>query len=202
MNHNLCAPTGTGTGLLTVRGSRFKAWCSPADSVAGARRAIEEIVRRFPDATHHCWAWRLYVEGGVVESWSDAGEPRGTAGKPLLDQLRKVGLVDAVLVVSRWFGGTKLGRGGLVRAYSECGAAAVTAAPCTAFVPMVAMVVTCPLRHLGILESELRRVGGTVAERTVTDTAVVRVRVPDPQAKQFVDRLTERTAGEAMAIGR
>jgi putative IMPACT (imprinted ancient) family translation regulator len=81
-----------------------------------------------PDATHHCSAYRIWGGGRIEEAGFDAGEPGGTAGRPILGALRHAGLVQASCVVSRWFGGVKLGTGGLVRAYAEAAGAAVAAA--------------------------------------------------------------------------
>src|SRR2546426_1701692 len=83
-----------------------------------ARAAIEKVRSEFPDATHHCWAYALHGgRAGPVERCHDAGEPGGTAGPPILQAIRGAGLRDVVVVVTRYFGGTKLGKGGLARAY-------------------------------------------------------------------------------------
>ncbi len=110
------AAAGRAEAELREKGSRFLALVIPVTGEAEARRALEELRRRFPDATHHCWAWRLGAAG--AERCSDAGEPAGTAGQPILRVLRGVGISDVLAVVMRWYGGTKLGKGGLARAYA------------------------------------------------------------------------------------
>jgi uncharacterized YigZ family protein len=100
---------------LRDRGSRFFAVVAPAGSPEEARAAVEEQTRRHPAATHLCFAWR--IGWPPRERAADAGEPAGTAGPPILAALAAAGLSDAVATVARYFGGTKLGRGGLVRAY-------------------------------------------------------------------------------------
>lgn len=117
------------TGAATlVRGSRFLAWLAPAADVPAAEVGLRRRADTHPDATHHCWAWRLWASGRVESAGFDAGEPGGTAGRPIAGSLERADVVQAVCVVSRWFGGTKLGTGGLTRAYAEAAAAAIEAA--------------------------------------------------------------------------
>ena len=108
------SPVGTAEAELREKGSRFLAVVSPVESESDAREELRQLERRYPDATHHCWAWRLGWPSR--ERSSDAGEPHGTAGEPILRVLRGAGLSNTLAVVVRWFGGVKLGKGGLVRA--------------------------------------------------------------------------------------
>jgi putative IMPACT (imprinted ancient) family translation regulator len=111
-----------------VRGSRFHAWLAPVsdpDDATASRAARAEAA---PDATHHCWGWRVWDRGRIEGAGFDVGEPAGTAGRPILRSLERADVVQAVCVVSRWFGGVKLGTGGLARAYGEAAGAAVDAA--------------------------------------------------------------------------
>ncbi len=110
------APLSRATGELRDRGSRFLAWVAPAAEEEVAQAVLGEVRERYRDATHHCWAWRLGAAGS--ERSSDDGEPAGTAGRPMLQVLRGADLSDVVAVVIRWYGGVKLGKGGLARAYS------------------------------------------------------------------------------------
>lgn len=106
------------------RRSVFECWLRRAEDEAAAREVVEEARRTHWDARHHCSAFLLGPEGEVARS-SDDGEPSGTAGMPMLEVIRHSGLSDVVTVVTRWFGGTLLGTGGLVRAYSEAVRAAL-----------------------------------------------------------------------------
>ena len=109
-----------------VKGSRFLADAVPVADEARALAVVEGVRAEHPDASHHCWAYRL--EGGR-ERADDDGEPRDSAGAPILRHLQGADLADVVVVVTRWFGGTKLGRGGLVRAYGAAAAAVLADAP-------------------------------------------------------------------------
>ncbi len=98
-----------------IKGSRFIATAAPVPSEAAALAVVGEVEAEFSDARHHCWAFRLRAEGRARAS--DAGEPGGSAGRPILARIEGLELEDVVVVVSRYFGGTKLGVGGLIRAY-------------------------------------------------------------------------------------
>ena len=107
-----------------VSNSRFIATIAPAPSVEEAKSFIASIREEMPDARHHVYAFKVGSGASVIEGMSDDGEPSGTAGPPALAVLRGSGVGDVALVITRYFGGTKLGTGGLVSAYSESAKAA------------------------------------------------------------------------------
>ncbi len=109
-----------------IERSRFIGYASPSKSEDEAREFIEKIKKLHPFATHNCYAF--IADNGLIARFSDDGEPQGTAGMPILEVIKNRGLVDTVVVVTRYFGGIKLGAGGLVRAYSGAAAAALNAA--------------------------------------------------------------------------
>jgi uncharacterized YigZ family protein len=115
----LLVPAGEAQVEIQVVNSRFIACASPATSVEKARSYIQHIKGVYPDATHHVPAFIIGHGASVISHCSDDGEPSGTAGRPILTVLNGSGLGDVVVVVVRYFGGTKLGTGGLVRAYTE-----------------------------------------------------------------------------------
>lgn len=112
-------PASTVRETLVVAKSRFIGTAGRADCVEDARAFIEAVRSEMPDASHHVYAFRVGYGSSVIEGMSDDGEPSGTAGPPVLALVRGANIGDIVLVVTRYFGGTKLGTGGLVRAYSE-----------------------------------------------------------------------------------
>lgn len=109
------------------RSSKFLSWIFPVRSEEEIRQHLDTLRKRFFDATHHCYAWRLGPRGEAFRA-NDDGEPSGTAGKPILGQLLSHDLTDCLIVVVRYFGGTKLGVPGLIAAYKESAAAAIEAA--------------------------------------------------------------------------
>lgn len=148
------AAAGEAVAEIREKGSRFLAVLHPAAGPEAARAALDEVRRAHPDATHHCWAWRLGAE--PAERSSDAGEPAGTAGIPMLKVLRGAELSDVVAVVVRWFGGTKLGKGGLARAYAAAVREALAELPVTVRVPTVALVLDLPYDRLGAVKRLLQ----------------------------------------------
>ncbi len=124
-----------------VSRSRFIATLTNAATVEAAREFIAGIRAEMPDASHHVYAFKVGHGASVTEGLSDDGEPTGTAGPPVLAVLRGAEIGDAALVVTRYFGGTKLGTGGLVRAYGDAARAVLAAAPTREKVE---------LRHIGL----------------------------------------------------
>lgn len=108
------------------RSSRFSGFAFPIGSEQEVRQIVDELRKRFYDATHHCYAYRLGPRGEQFRS-SDDGEPSGTAGRPILGQLLSRQVTDCLVVVVRWFGGTKLGVPGLIAAYRQSAADAIEA---------------------------------------------------------------------------
>lgn len=109
------------------RSSKFLAYAYPVQREEQVRELLDSLRKRYYDATHHCYAWRLGPDGGNFRA-NDDGEPSGTAGRPILGQLLSNNLTDCLVVVVRYFGGTKLGVPGLIAAYRESAAAAIAAA--------------------------------------------------------------------------
>ncbi len=102
----------------TIKGSRFFAEVHPIESLNEAESILNSVRKKYHDATHHCYGWRFGHGSDELFRYSDDGEPSGTAGKPIFDVSSKFALSNLIIVVTRYFGGTKLGTGGLVRAYS------------------------------------------------------------------------------------
>ncbi len=107
------------TTQIVEKKSKFICDLIYVSSLAEAQEAIQKIQKKYYDAKHHTFAYRLQTKNGIVEKSSDDGEPTGTAGAPMLNLLKKSELVNCIAVVTRYFGGILLGTGGLVRAYSE-----------------------------------------------------------------------------------
>lgn len=148
------APVEVSTAELREKGSRFLARLEPVASEEAARSRIVELGREHRGATHCCWAYR--VGWPARERSADAGEPQGTAGPPILRALQTATVSDALLVVLRWFGGTKLGKGGLVRAYGGVAREAVAAAPFETRLERVEVEVEVPYAQWGAVQRWLQ----------------------------------------------
>lgn len=160
---------------LVISRSRFITQLSPATNPDEARELVADMRAEFPDARHHCCAWIVQVDGEQDrEHSSDDGEPSGTAGRPMLDVLRGSGLTNVSAVVVRYFGGTLLGTGGLVRAYSDSVSQAVNEATLWTMTEVPQWSITAPVDKAGRLESLLRSHGWDVeAQWSSTVTLVV-----------------------------
>jgi len=146
--------------LTEVKRSRFLALVSRATGEDEARAFIARVRADHPDARHHCSAFILHVgSANPVERSSDDGEPSGTAGQPILEVLRGSGMEDVVAVVVRWFGGVKLGTGGLARAYRDVVKEAVDKVRVVRREPRALWVLTVPYAAAGRLEADLRNRG-------------------------------------------
>ncbi|MFQ5669960.1 MAG: IMPACT family protein [Acidobacteriota bacterium] len=122
------APAQAARMEIRVKASRFLADVAPVGRAQEAENHRKRLRAEFPHATHYCWAFRVHAEKGLISRSSDAGEPAGTAGAPILRALRSCGLAGVSVVVVRWFGGTKLGVGPLARAYRDAAEKALKAA--------------------------------------------------------------------------
>ncbi|MFN2371723.1 MAG: YigZ family protein [Candidatus Krumholzibacteriia bacterium] len=186
---------GRGTAELKVQRSRFLAWAEPAAGEDEARAAVAEAARLHHDARHVCWAWRLGHRPQPLENRSDAGEPSGTAGEPILAALRRARLVDCVGIVMRWFGGVKLGTGGLARAYGEAMDAALVAAPRREIVLGRRFALRFPYAlHKTLLRQLEGRGGRVVAEAWGADVAWT-VWLPRTLAAGYLEAVVEASGG-------
>ena len=177
--------------------SVFLGFAAPAVKEEDALALIAEVKSRYPDARHHVYAYLLRDRS--LMRYSDDREPQGTAGMPTLDAIRKSGIVDAAVVTVRYFGGTLLGTGGLVRAYGHAAADALRAA---------GIVSMQPFRRVELLltYADYPRIGPLLSRRAVpilaSDFGVdvrLSIRLPESEVDAFLTELTELTAGRALS---
>lgn len=179
----------------TVSKSRFIAFVAPVRSEADAAALLAEAKRLHPDATHHCHARVLGADGSVHRA-SDDGEPGGTAGTPMLETIRRMGYTDVCAVVVRYFGGVKLGAGGLARAYAGAVRAALSAARPADPVRCVRIRIVSPPASAGIVEHLVRDVASDLSV-AYGEPTVFGFLVRDRDAARLRERLV-RIEGVAM----
>lgn len=184
---------------LEEKRSVFECWLRRVDDEAAARAVVVEARATHWDARHHCSAFVLGPDGATVRS-NDDGEPAGTAGTPMLEVLTHSGLSDVVAVVTRWFGGTLLGTGGLVRAYSAAVRAAVDEAQVLTRLRVAEVDVRVGHSLAGRLEHDLRARGIAVPRTAYADRVTMRVQVPADQADGLPGLLAALTSGEAEPV--
>ncbi len=181
---------------MTVLNSRFIATLSPAFSVAEARAFIAEMRREFSTATHNVPA---YIIGGghtLTEYASDDGEPSGTAGRPALTVLRGSGLGDVALVITRYFGGTKLGTGGLVRAYTKAAQLVTASVPRARRESVQIALLECPYPLLELVRRLCRQSGVMIQDETFAADVTLRLQIPVVQLEAFEQQLANLSAGQ------
>lgn len=177
-----------------IKGSRFTATVAPATTEAEALAVIDAVRAEWPAATHHCWAYRL--PDGRTRS-SDDGEPGGSAGRPILARLEGDDLRGAVVVVTRWYGGTKLGVGGLIRAYGGAATAALADAHIIEVPETVRVEVVHGYGDTGAVASVLRELGLEASDTAYGGSVTMTVIVPTGLEDTVAHRLTEATAARA-----
>ncbi len=192
------------TGYLTAAGygeaeiedkrSRFIAHVRPVTSETEAKSFLEMVRAKYPDATHHVYAY-LLRESGVLR-WSDDGEPGGTSGQPTLSVLQGAGLADVICVTARYFGGTLLGSGGLVRAYSNAARAAVAAAGTARMTLWREGAFACSYSRYDRLCRLLTDRGARVEESSFGAEVSVRFTAPEAQCELVGEALRSFTSGE------
>lgn len=187
---------------IVIKKSRFITWIARAESEEEARGVIARARAEFPDARHHCTAFIVDAEGRIERS-SDDGEPSGTAGKPMLDALRGSGLRCAVAVVIRYFGGVKLGAGGLVHAYSESVSQAVELVDPVEKRLRELAEVDLPHTDAGRVEADMRAAGVEVVDVNYGAQATYTLAVGPGAVEEFNELLAALTQGtsEARTVG-
>jgi uncharacterized YigZ family protein len=184
---------------LTVVNSRFISTLSPVFSVEEAKAFIARIKAEFPDASHHVPVYLIGHGDSVIAHCSDAGEPSGTAGRPALAVLSGSGLGDVAVVVTRYFGGTKLGTGGLVRAYSEAVRQVVDSVPRTEKVLTHTVMAGFPYSYLERVRLLVAAHHGTVLDEDFAVEVTLTARLPVEHLPAFQSGLSELTNGKVQA---
>jgi uncharacterized YigZ family protein len=176
---------------LIIKKSRFIACVQPMPDRAGAQKIVAGLRSAHPGAAHVCWALLAGGQSAAV----DDGEPSGTAGRPMLDVLRHQDLEGVLATVVRYFGGIKLGAGGLVRAYTDSVAQALLAADKVAIVRLRQLRCQVPYPLEGLLRRELEGAGATLDAVEHADLVTFTFSLPEGKAAALVARLNEAGNG-------
>ena len=179
------------------RRSRFIGHVRPVSSEEDAISFLSEIRQKHWDATHNVYAYAL--RGGQLRRYSDDGEPQGTAGLPVLEVLQKSGIVDAAIVVTRYFGGVMLGAGGLVRAYSHAASIGVQAAKPVVMRLCQLLELRCDYAQYGILAALIPECGGVIDDTAFSEAVTISFHMAGEEAGLFLKRLADATSGTVTA---
>lgn len=188
---------GYGEARFEEKKSVFIGYCEHVTNEDEATAFIKKIKEKHKDATHNCFGY--VMRGGVLCRYSDDGEPQGTAGKPILDMLKKSGVDDVCVVVTRYFGGTLLGTGGLVHAYSLGAKLAVEAAGVAAFENYVVFEVVCSYSDHQKISYELDRIHAIIDSTDFFDYVKITFAVKENFADGIERKITEISAGKGIS---
>jgi uncharacterized YigZ family protein len=186
-------PTGTARSECVIKRSRFITTLAHAPSPAVAREWVGRLRVEFPVANHHCWAFTAGPPGDQrFIGCSDDGEPRGTAGKPMLQVLRNCGVGEIVAVVTRFFGGTKLGKGGLVKAYTQGVQAALVDLRLTEKRQWSELSLTCGYDQLETVKHICRQFGAHLEDAVYGEGVSLRIAVTPDHCEALTAALPRR----------
>ena len=190
-----------GTATLVEKRSEFIGYAKPVDNEEEAAAFVASIKKKHADARHNVFAYVL--RGGAMKRYSDDGEPQGTAGVPVLDTIRKSDVSDAVVVVTRYFGGILLGAGGLVRAYSHTARLALDAAHIITYEQYTELELTCSYSDYQKYAVILPTFGAIIDDTDFSDRVILRFSVKDAVVSDLFAKIQEMSGGrdEAKVLG-
>ncbi|MER1990378.1 MAG: YigZ family protein [Solibacillus isronensis] len=197
MRNNYITVKGYGESEIIISKSRFLTYVERVETEEEAILFIDKIKKMHASATHNCSCYMI-GEHDQIQKANDDGEPSGTAGVPMLEVLKKQGLKDTVVVVTRYFGGIKLGGGGLIRAYSKATTEGITAAQVVERKLHYLMKIGIDYVWLGKLENEIRGSHYPLHDIQYAENVEIYVHVLKEEEPTFIDWITELTNGQAV----
>ncbi len=162
----------------TIKKSRFIGIISPCQSETEAIEHLQQLHSRHPNANHIAFGYRIKTDKGIISRFHDAGEPGGTAGKPIYQHLEGKDLINVLVAVIRYFGGVKLGAGGLTRAYGNSAKKAIEAAEITEYIEYETIRLKLDYNQLQAFEYQLKKLDGRIVHKEFSDQVEVVVSLP------------------------
>ena len=184
---------GEGVDEFEEKRSLFIGHAKHVTSEEEAQEFVKQKKKEYSDATHNCWAYLL--KGGIVARYSDDGEPQGTAGVPMLEAIRKSGVSDCVVVVTRYFGGILLGAGGLVRAYSHGTSIALNAAKIVTYEKYTELALDCTYSDYQKYAVVLPTFGAIIDDTDFSDRVIIKFAVKETVVDALTSKITEMSGG-------
>ena len=184
---------GEGVDEFEEKRSLFIGHAKHVTSEEEAQEFVKQKKKEYSDATHNCWAYLL--KGGIIARYSDDGEPQGTAGVPMLEAIRKSGVSDCVVVVTRYFGGILLGAGGLVRAYSHGTTVALNAAKIVTYEKYTELALDCTYSDYQKYAVVLPTFGAIIDDTDFSDRVVIKFAVKETVIDTLMTKITEMSGG-------
>jgi len=179
---------------LMVSRSRFIGFALPADNIQEVQKIIKNYSTEYSDATHCCWAYKTGFPENPQEYYSDAGEPGGSAGRPIIGVISHFKLQNVIIIVVRYFGGVKLGIRGLIDAYTTSARITIERAGIIKKQQMERFKICLPYSLYDILKHEIESIGGTLENPVFEKNISCIINMPKENAKTFVDEFSARGA--------
>ncbi|WP_297964370.1 YigZ family protein [uncultured Anaerovibrio sp.] len=186
-----------GTSYYEIQKSKFYTYTAHVEDEAAAREFVQRIKKKHFDARHNCSAWILGHDSSQQKS-NDDGEPGGTAGNPILEAIKQHGLTNIVVVVTRYFGGIKLGAGGLIRAYNHSASLGIEATPQVEVKPFSRVAVDLDYTMLGTVENWVRSNNVRTEETEYTDRVKVNLLIEPNDVEAVQRELVDLTSGRGV----
>jgi len=191
------APAKSGEALLVEKKSKFLSLVLPISNEEAAKEELARVREKYRDASHNCWC---YIIRNGIERYSDDGEPQGTAGLPMLEVFRRNGIVDIFCVVTRYYGGTMLGKGGLMRAYSEAAKLALEDAGIAEYKLYESMEISCSYNLNNHVKHELEVFGVIINAIEYAENVIFKISLPFCKSTELNMRLADLTAGDVQGV--
>lgn len=196
-NRNYLAPTVQNYIELKIKNSRFIGTAGPALSVESAKESIISVSQKFPGASHHCYAFSIDFGSSATQGLSDDGEPSGTAGLPMLTVVNGAGVSDIFVVASRYFGGVKLGMGGLVRAYSETAKSVLGILKTEVKYDTSLIRIVLPYKYHEVCKVRLIEMGSVIQNEKYSNIVIFEVNVVSDKINLMENMIRDITSGLA-----
>jgi len=180
---------------LKEKGSRFVCRATPVSTRDEAEKLIGDINQKFYDATHNCYAYNVGCGKDTISRFNDDGEPAGTAGKPILQAITSRHLTDIVVIVTRYFGGTKLGTGGLVRAYGGSATLALDKADIIIEFLKTDVNILYDYQYSNLVRNLINKYKGDIESTDYGENVSQNIRIRNSKTTEFINQLTDLSSG-------
>ena len=180
---------------FTIKGSKFLGYAYPVESQDEIEGILKDIKKKYYDATHHCYAWQLGYNKNITFRYNDDGEPSGTAGKPIYGAIQRMDITNVLVVSIRYYGGTKLGTGGLVKAYGQSASDALDQAKIKTVEIGDKLSFTCSYEQHPIIMRLVNQYHLINFSQDFTDKVVIEIEVNENDTEKILEEVKNATNG-------
>lgn len=180
-----------------VKRSQFISYIRKNDSIPEFKSWLSQVKKNHYDGSHVCWAYRIYQNSSINKHCSDAGEPLGTAGKPILNILEKKNLIQIGIIIVRYFGGIKLGRKGLISTYSDCAISVIIKSKIISWNQTYFFRLESPMRYVRTLTKIMQKMNGKILKDESSINLLWTIQINTSLANKMINIIRSSTMGEA-----